>query len=541
MADNSLNNDTEFTEQIKRLVQLEMEQLNAAKQNLQINSENRSVDKVVRDIRKNQDKYGRLSYLTARSWRDFGNRLGNNIRLAITKDVIKKKYPGMTDQAASRAAQRLIASGSRGLGVVLTKIVPAVGMIVTVLESILKMLSERGKYLKSTTMYYPGLQNIGQLFTAATRHAAMVNSPLNTGIFAGSQEFKSAYRSILEAGLFFKGSEFKSGFTVFGDVDSTMSQLLSSFKKLAEEGIILGNSFQETANIMASVGSQYYMGRGPEALESYRFINSALQYAMASNFTTSNMTSWLNAYNKNVAYTSNAGFPTALREILIVLRSINSNEEGILDNTNPQILAAQLQSLSSMNVSLSQFIALTQGLRSFGKSDLSDLAESYRTTGQFKRLADMWNTLESATGLDTKTLMAVAPGYFGGLQGKSGQLLADIIKKNADTLSGKEFEGLTMAQSLQKLTTEYNLRGLSDTEANEAKFYAQQQVLFEQPLQTIIALLTSAVQSLVQMAGTFGIFGKKLPAYEIIRDSMNQIQDVNSNKSASTNTWGSRY
>ena len=540
MADNNSSTiDNEAVEQIKHIVQLEVEQLNALKQSQREKSESKAIDKTLREIRKNQDKYGRLNPFTARSWRDFGNRLGNNFRLALTKNILKKQNPGWSDEMASRAAQRLIASGSKGLGTILTKIVPAVGMMVTILESILKMIGERGKYLKSTTMFHPGLQNAGQLFTAATLHASMVNNPLNTGIFAGSQEFKSAYRSILEAGTFFKSGTFEPG---FGGAESTMTQLLLSFKSLAEQGRILGNSFQETANIMTSVGAQYFMGRGADALTNYKYINSAIRYGLESGFTSNNITSLLTSYNKNLAYTSNFGFQGALREILTVIRAINENTEGILDESNPQQLAAQLQSLTSMNVSFSQFIALAQGLRSFGKSDLSGLAEQYRTTGQFERLSRMWNTLESQTGLDTKTLMAVAPGYFGGLQGRSGEKLADIIRDHTDILSGDEFKGLTMAQQLQKLTSEYQLRGLSEQEQNEARFYAQQQVLFEQPLQTIIALLTSAVQSLVQMTSAFGIFSKKLPASEILRDSMNQINDISGSRSSSgKNTWGSGY
>lgn len=540
MADNNSSTiDNEAVEQIKHIVQLEVEQLNALKQSQRERSEAKAIDKTLREIRKNQDRYGRLNPFTARSWRDFGNRLGNNFRLALTKNILKKQNPGWSDKMASRAAQRLIASGSKGLGTILTKVVPAVGMIVTILDSILKMIGERGKYLKSTTMFHPGLQNTGQLFTAATLHAAMVNNPMNTGMFAGSQEFKSAYRSILEAGTFFKSGTFEPG---FGGAESTMTQLLLSFKSLAEQGRILGNSFQETANIMTSVGAQYFMGRGADALTNYKYINSAIRYGLESGFTSNNVTSLLTSYNKNLAYTSNFGFQGALREILTVIRAINENTEGILDESNPQQLAAQLQSLTSMNVSFSQFIALAQGLRSFGKSDLSGLAEQYRTTGQFERLSKMWNTLESQTGLDTKTLMAVAPGYFGGLQGRSGEKLADIIRGHTDILSGDEFKGLTMAQQLQKLTSEYQLRGLSEQEQNEARFYAQQQVLFEQPLQTIIALLTSAVQSLVQMTSAFGIFSKKLPASEILRDSMNQINDISgSRNSSSKNTWGSGY
>lgn len=530
-------NSNQILEQIKNMIKLKIDQLNAKKQEDALLQEEREVTSEVRQLFKEQKK---LNILYARSWKSFGNNIGDKLRVALTKSALKKQHPGWTESKLTKTAERFIASGGKGVGMLLTKVVPAVGMMVTILESILKMLSERGKYLKSTAMYYPGLQTTGQLFTAATAHAAMVNNPFQTGFFAGNQEFKSAYRSILEAGIFFKSAKFSGGFgNILGSTDSTMAELLYSFKQLAEQGIVLGNSFQETANIMTSVGSQYYMGRGSDALQNYKYINSAIKYGLASGFTSSNVTSLLTSYNKNLAYTSNFGFTGALREILAVTRAINNNTEGILDNSNPQQLAAQLQSLASMNVSFSQFIALAKGMRSFGKGDLSNLAESYRTTGQFERLAKMWNTLENATNLDTKTLMAVAPGYFGGLQGKSGELLAKVIKQNAATLSGKEFEGLTMAQQLQKLTSEYQLKGLSEPEVKEARYYAQQQVLFEQPLQTIIALLTSAVQSLVQMAGTFGIFSQKIPASEIIQEAVNNISQIDNNRNI-RNTWN-RY
>lgn len=542
MSDNKTR-DEEIIEYLKRLVQLQMEQLNAQvdaqKKEDKEQKENKESDQLLRDIKKSQDKYGRLNILTARSWKDFGNRIGNQFRLALTKSALKKAYPKRSDAVIEKVAQRLIITGSKGFGAILTKVVPAIGLVATILDSILRMISERKQYLKSTMMFHPGLQNAGQLFTASTLHASMVNNPLNTGAFAASQEFKSAYRSMLESGSFFRGASFETG---FGGLDSTMAQLLSSFKELAEQGMILGNSFQETTNILTSVGSQYYLGRGADALRNYKSINSVIQYGLERGFTSSFSSAFLSGYNKNLGYTSEFGAFGAQREYLILMRAIANNTEGILDNSNPQMLAAQIQSLNAMNVSFSQFIALAQGLRSFGKGDLSRLADKYRTTGQFKRLADIWNTLESQTGLNTKTLMAVAPNYFGGLQGKSGEKLAEIIKSHADILSGEEFVGLSLGEQLKKLTTEFNLRGLSEAETNEAKFYAQQQLIFEKPMETIIALLTSAVQSLVQMSAAFGIFSKRMPASEIIQESLDNINSINGSKGSSgRNTWGNGY
>lgn len=490
--------------------------------------EEREIAQELRKIKKSQDKYGRLSYLSARSWRDFGNRLGNNIRLSLTKSIFKKQHPGWTDSQAAKAAQRLILGGSKGLGVILTKIVPAVGLIVTILNSILQMIGERGKYLKSTSMLSnkAALSDPKAMFTAATLHASLVNNPLShsTPLFAASQEYKEAYRTMIESATFSK-SKGVSARTAF-------TELITSFDYIAAEGKVLGRSFQETAQLISTVGSQYFMGRGAEGLKNVNMLHSTLQEGRLAGFNDSNIINMFTNYSKLNAL-SNNGIFMALKDIGGLVKLISDDTGGILDNASPQQLASQIQSIIGMNIPFSQFIALAQGRRSFGRDDLSDLAESYRTTSQFTKLASIWETLKSATHLDTKALMTIAPGYFGGLQGKVGQELADLIMENKDVFNSKEYEGLSFAEAVKKFT-DTNVHG---KDAAQIKFYAQQQLFFEKPLDTIIGLLVSMLQSVVQIASVTGVFTSKKSAYELLNESTGQLKDMNKFSNGYDSSW----
>lgn len=480
--------------------------------------EEKSVNEELRKIRKAQDKYGRLSYLSARNWKDFGNRLGNNIRLSITKSLLKSRNAGWSDKTAAKAAQRLIAGGSKGLGVFLTKVVPAVGLIVNILNSILQMIGERGKYLKATSM----LSNRGSLedpkamFRAATLHASYVNNPFmhSSPLFAASQDYKNAYRAMLESAVFARQSEGMSA-------DAAVSELIKSFDYVAAQGMVLGRSFQETAQLISTVGSQYFMGRGDAGLKNVRFLHEALQQGRLAGFNDSNIVNMLTNYSKLNAL-SNNGIFMALTDIVGLVKLIGKNTDGILDKASPQQLASQIQSIVGMNIPFNQFIALTQGLRSFGRDDLSGLAKSYRETNQFTKLAGIWETLKSATNLDTRALMTIAPGYFGGLQGETGEYLANMIMEHKDIFSTKEYEGLSFAKAVNKFAQEQ----VTGKDAAQIQFYAQQQMFFEQPLQTIIGLLVSMLQSVVQIASVAG-FGTRKSAYEILNESMGQLNDIN--------------
>ena len=531
MSDNKTR-DEEIIEYLKRLVQLQMEQLNAQveaqKKEDKEEKENKESDKLLRDIKKSQDKYGRLNILTARSWREFGNRIGNQFRLALTKSALKKAYPKRSDAVIEKVAQRLIITGGKGFGVILTKIVPAVGLIATILNSILQMIGERGKYLKSTSMLSnkAALNDPKALFTAATLHASLVNNPLShsTPLFAASQEYKEAYRTMIESATFSK-SKGVSARTAF-------TELITSFDYIAAEGKVLGRSFQETAQLISTVGSQYFMGRGAEGLKNVNMLHSTLQEGRLANFNDSNIISMFTNYSKLNAL-SNNGIFMALKDIGGLVKLISDDTDGILDKASPQQLASQIQSIIGMNIPFSQFIALAQGRRSFGKDDLNGLVKSYRETSQFTKLASIWETLKSATHLDTKTLMTIAPGYFGGLQGDVGEKLANLIMKNKDVFNSKEYTGLSFAAAVKKFT-DTNVHG---KDAAQIKFYAQQQLFFEKPLETIIGLLVSMLQSVVQIASVTGIFTSKKSAYELLNESTGQLKDMNKFSNGYDSSW----
>lgn len=491
----------------------------------------KEISKEIREIRKRQDKYGRLSYVTARSWKDFGNRLGNNLRLALTKSYVKSKY-GWGDEKAARFAQRWIANGNKGLGVILTKIVPAVGLIANILNSILKMLGERGQYLKSTSMlsYQGGLSNPAALFRAATLHAGYVNNPLmhSSPLFAASDEYKNAYRAMLESGVFAKMSkgEYKEEFVI--------RNLITSFDYIAAQGKVLGRSFQETAQLITSVGSQFFIGRGFEGVKNFGLVNDVLQSGRIAGFNDANIIGMLTNYSKINAY-SNNGIFLALNDIAKFVQLISNDTNGILDKANPQQIASQIQSAISMNIPFSNFIALTQGLRSFGRSDFTNLVTQYRETSQFGKLASSWETLRKATNTDYKTLMTIAPSYFGGLQGDIGEEIINLITSNKNIFSSKDYENLSFGQALAKFTKENPVEG---KDAAQIQMYAQQQLFFEQPLQTIIGLLVSMLQSVVQIGSVVGFAGFKKSPGELLHDSMANLQDLNKFNSGNSNIGG---
>lgn len=532
MASNADNNNiNELTEQMKRLIQLEIDQLNAKKQEVKEENEMRAIDSYLREIKKSQDKYGRLSYSRARSWKDFGNILKNNLRLRITKNAIKKKNPGWTDEMSSKAAFRLIASGSKGVGSLLTKFIPiiagaaavvssTVGLILTAVEGVLKIVGERGKYLKATSMLSSqgALNNPSNLFRSATLHAAYVNNPFyhSSPAFASSQEYKNAYRSMIESAVFSRGNY---------STDMTIQKLISAFDDIAAQGIVLGRSFQETTQLIGSVGAQYFMGRGSTGLRNFGFVHDVMQRGRSAGFNDTNIINMLTNYSKINAYNTNGAF-IALNDISRFIRLISNNTNEILDKANPQQIAAQMQSILSANIPFGQFIALSKGLRSFGKSDLPNLAESYRKTSQFDKLGTMWETLKNATGMDYKTLMTVSPSYFGGLQGEVGESIINLITKHKNTFNSSAYKNLSFNDALNKFVSE-NGSDLNAKESQQIRMYAQTQVFFEQPLQTIIGLLVSLGQSVVQIASVVAFAGKKPSAETFMEEAYAKITNLN--------------
>lgn len=531
MADNENknNNIDNLTEQMKILIQLEMDKLNAEKQKAKKASEMREIDSYVRDIKKNQDKYGRLSYSRARSWKDFGNILKNNLRLSITKNAIKKQKPGWTDEMASKAAFRIIASGSKGVGSLLTKFLPIMagaaavisstaGLILAAVEGILKIVGEGGKYFKSTSMLSSrgALDNPSGLMKASILHAGYVNNPFyhTAPGFIASQEYKNAYRSMIESAVFSRGNY---------STDTTIRNLITAFDDIAAQGIILGRSFQETTQLISSVGSQYFMGRSFHGLRNFSYVHDVMQRGRSAGFNDTNVVNMLTNYSKINAYNTNGAF-IALNDISKFIRLISNNTNEILEKANPQQLAAQMQSVLAMNIPFGQFIALTKGLRSFGKGDLSNLAESYRKTGQLSKLGNMWETLKNATGMDYKTLMTVAPSYFGGLQGEVGENIIKLITNNKKIFSSEAYRNLSFDDALKKYVSENRV---SAKDSAQIQMYAQTQLFFEQPLQTIIACLVSLGQSVVQIASVVAFGGKKPSAETFLNESYAKITNLN--------------
>lgn len=500
-----------------------------------IDSEKR-ISGIVSQIKKDQDKYGRLNYFTARSWKDLGKRIGNNIRLQWTKNAILKdpKNAGITKDEATKAAFRLIASGSKGAGTALTKIIPimsgvaaslglvasTVGSILIAVEGVLKIVGERGKYLKATSMLSSqgALHNPANLFRASTLHAAYVNNPFyhSSPAFASSQEYKNAYRSMIESAVFSRGNY---------STDMTIQKLISAFDDIAAQGIVLGRSFQETTQLIGSVGAQYFMGRGTTGLRNFGFVHDVMQRGRSAGFNDTNVINMLTNYSKINAYNTNGAF-IALNDISRFIRLISSNTNEILEKANPQQIAAQMQSILSANIPFGQFIALSKGLRSFGKSDLPNLAESYRKTSQFDKLGTMWETLRNATNMDYKTLMTVAPSYFGGLQGEVGESIINLITRNKKIFNSSAYRNLSFNDALAKYTSE-NGADLTTKESQQIRMYAQTQIFFEQPLQTIIGLLVSLGQSVVQIASVVAFAGKKPSAETFMKESYAKITNLN--------------
>lgn len=525
MADNNQpKTQLELPPEVREFVRVVRDKLSAKSAEDQDLKMEREISAEIRQIKKSQDKYGRLNVFAARNWKDFGNRVGNNIRLQLTKSYFKKQ--GRSDEYATKAAFRLIASGSKGVGSILTKFVPimtgiasTIGLIFTAVEAVLKIVGERGKYLKATSMLSSqgALNNPSNLFRSATLHAGYVNSPYyhkgTFGTFAASQEYKNAYRSMIESGVFAKGNY---------STDTAIKQLIESFDDIAAQGLVLGRSFQETSQLISTVGPQYFMGRGASGLNNFGYIHDVIQRGRSAGFNDTNIINMLTNYSKINAYNTNGAF-IALNDISKFIRLISNNTNQILDKANPQQIAAQMQSILSANIPFGQFIALSKGMRSFGKSDLPNLAESYRKTGQFEKLANIWETLKNATGMDYKTLMTVAPSYFGGLQGEIGENIIDLITSKKGIFGKEEYKNLSFNDALIK----YAAENPNSKDSAQIQYYAQQQMFFEQPLQTIIGLLVSLGQSVIQIASVVALGGKKPSALNVMKESTAQVKNLN--------------
>ena len=106
--------------------------------------------------------------------------------------------------------------------------------------------------------------------------------------------------------------------------------------------------------------------------------------------------------------------------------------------------------------------------------------------------------------------------------------------KNKHVFSTKEYQGMSFAQAIDKFAKE-NVKG---KDAAQIQFYAQQQMFFEQPLQTIIGLLVSMLQSVVQIASVTGVFTARRSASDLLNESMGQLKDINKFGGSDTSYMG---
>lgn len=408
---------------------------------------------------------------------------------------------------------------------------------ISAVTAVLQTFGEKGKYYKSfgqMTGLDP-LSNLNKLSMGSLGIASRLNKPFVNGkfnAFANNEEFKGAFRSLFEAGVF--STKNIPELTDVRSIKSYSENLVSSFIDLAAAGKMLGLSFEETARNITQVSSIYNLGQTAlDSLENFKAFNSILSAFRSKGFNDSNFFGFITSYNRMAAQSSFGKLALGpLNDIVALLKLIESNDK--LAEIPPQMMANMVSTIVSSTLSIGQFAGLVDRKQRYSIKDMDQLTYNYYNTSRLAQIGAIGNMLASKTKLGNLALTSLAAQYFPGLQSEQGALLIRALrsKEAQEMLKTDRYRKMNPAEQLKTLLSENDFAGINAENMKDLRQYAYTQQFLEKPLDTIIAILTGLLKSVVQIAGTVAIFSKPKSTTEILNEAVTEFKGVGSNARA---------
>lgn len=433
-----------------------------------------------------------------RTWRGVYRSYVERNQELLAKRAIKKQF-GLSDQKDIDAIYKQMPYAFKGRGFLsgifttLSKFAKGLSLVtfgLQILSDILKATAEARKFYVPSIRQGYMTNDLGMLFSKSTETLNKLRNPLYSGLFANNPAYKDAFASIMSGGVLNQK----------GIRDS--EALVKSFRFIASQGLILGETFSDTAKNFIDVASIYNLGFGRNSLEGYQYINKFIERGIAEGFSKSSMHKFLTGYS-NSAAVANSGLVTVLKDMKIMFNTIDAVNK---DRNQMPAYANVFQNLMSNRLSsLSTFAALVDGGSSYSVAGLGRLAVQYQDSSPLAQKAIALRNLLRKSGMGTSkediALMTELNPEFSAFRSEPAR---KVLKSLVDNMSInknflKDTQNLTSKQMAEWM--EKNA-GISNKDRSDVEKYAQLTEAMTNPLQTIIYITTGMLNILYSIAGS---------------------------------------
>jgi hypothetical protein len=443
-----------------------------------------------KDLRAERNKFGSWSSaFKQKTGRGFFRELSRALEYKLTKGVLKQKYPKASEAQIANEAKKIMQQTGRGLGSfagILTKATFVLNTFSVILEGVnfaLSALGERSKYYRAAIRSGAGLDDPNRLFEMSTDIMQKLRNPRIVGpVFSGSEPFKKGITQILESGT-------------FGYKDN-LETLIKSYRYIASQGILLGNSFEETSKKFIDIASIYKLtfgGKNP--VQQFSFVNKAIELGIKNGFNQANVMSFYTQYAKTTAV-AQRGFSTVTRDLLYGIAAIQAASGK--DRDQLQQYFSALQQLTGSKMNLGAWAGLVDRRMTYSPGALEGAIKRYWSGSALTQRVTAYKNLQSETRLGGRTLLQLASEFFPGLDNEAGYtLMTKLANKDIYGKFVKGYADKNTAQQLDFLKKELSLDKETVDKLTNA---AQWSELLNNPMKTIIEILQNTLRFIATMA-----------------------------------------
>lgn len=424
------------------------------------------------------------SYIEKSQERFAKNAIARQLGPAATRGEINNIYKSMPYAVRGRGF-------TAGVFTALTKFAQRISGVIfalQILSDALKATAEARKFYVPSIRQGYGFDQLGSMFANATRTINLTRNPLISGLYANNPDFKNSLSEVMSAGIL--------GQNGIRDTEA----LIRSFKFVASQGIILGDTFNETAKNIISTASIYDLSFAGNNIEGYKYINKFVERGILEGYGKVNIQGIISNYAKSVAVSTN-GFAKLGEDLRIMFDTIYSINK---DKNQMPYFASIFQNLMSSRLSnLSTFAALVDGGSSYSVAGLGSLATLFQGSSPLVQKTVALRNLLRKSGMGTSKdeialITELYPEFSAFRDEKSVSALQALVQNpNIDRRLLKDTQNLNA-----KELAEYAERtaGISEKQKIAIERTAQATEAMSNPLETLKTIAIGMLNILYSIA-----------------------------------------
>lgn len=438
------------------------------------------------------------AFRNQRTWGGFFRSYVERSQERLAKRAIARKLPSATREEVNSIYKSMpYAFKGRGalsgIFTTLTKFAKGLSVVtfgLQILADILKATAEARKFYVPSIRQGYGFNQLSSMFDNSTRTLNLLRNPLVSGMYANNPAYKDAFAEIMSAGVLNQNG--------IRDTEA----LVKSFKFVASQGLILGETFSDTAKNIVSAASIYNLGFNGNIMDGYKYINKFVERGIAEGFSKSGFFNLFLNYSKSAAVTNN-GLVTVMKDMKVMFDTVTAvnpdkNQMPYFANIFQNLMSSRLSSLST-------FAALVDGGSSYSVAGLGRLAQLYQGSSPLAQKTIALRTLLRKSGMGTSKgeialMTELYPEFSAFRDEKSVSVLKNLVDNAGVT---KRFLQETQGLSSKEMA-EWVIKnaGISEKEKVAVERMAQATEAMSNPLQTIINITTGMLNILYSIAGS---------------------------------------